>query len=91
MRLRTQLLIINLASLALLIGAVVYSYSKMLLNLDQARLLTSIAIGAGIISSVAYWLMTIPITNSVNRLIRFAEQVGDGRLRKIYVKSPRST
>jgi two-component system, OmpR family, sensor histidine kinase SaeS len=85
MRLRTQLLIINLASLALLIGAVVYSYSKMLLNLDQARLLTSIAIGAGIISSVAYWLMTIPITNSVNRLIRFAEQVGDGQLEEVYV------
>ncbi|WP_026976098.1 sensor histidine kinase [Alicyclobacillus contaminans] len=80
MRLRTQLLIINLASLALLIGAVVYSYSKMLLNLTQAGLLTLIAVVAGIISSVAYWLMTIPITNSVNRLIHFAEQVGNGQL-----------
>jgi signal transduction histidine kinase len=83
MRLRTQLLLINLASLALLMGAVVYSYSKMLLNLDQARLFSFIVVGAGILSSVAYWFMTIPITNSVKRLIRFAEQVGDGRFEEV--------
>jgi two-component system sensor histidine kinase SaeS len=87
MRLRTQLLLINLASLALLMGAVVYSYSKMLLNLDQARLFSFFVVGAGILSSVDYWFMTIPITNSVKRLIRFAEQVGDGRFEEVHIKN----
>lgn len=90
MRLRTQLLIINLASLALLVGAVVYTYSKMLLNFHQASLLTMIAIGAGVISSLAYWFMTIPVTNSVKRLIRFAEQVGNGRVEEEEVQMTNS-
>jgi two-component system, OmpR family, sensor histidine kinase SaeS len=78
MKLRTQLLMINFASLALLVGAVVYSYNKMLLDFEQARLLTLIAVGAGLFSSVTYWVMTIPIVSSMKRLIQFAEQVGNG-------------
>jgi two-component system sensor histidine kinase SaeS len=73
MKLRTQLLIINLASIILLVAAVVYSYSRMLLNFNQAGLLTLIAVGAGVISTIAYWFMTQPIIHSVTRLIHFAE------------------
>lgn len=78
MKLRTQLLVINVLSVALLVAAVVLSYRLMLLNLKQAQLLTLIAVGAGVISAFAYWLMTIPMTRSVKNLAQFAEHVGAG-------------
>lgn len=71
---------LNLLSVTLLVGAVILSYSLMLLNFKQAQLLTLIAIGAGVISSLAYGLMTIPVTRSVRKLMQFAEQVGEGKL-----------
>jgi two-component system sensor histidine kinase SaeS len=80
MKLRTQLLLINAASIALLVAAVAASHTMMLLDVHQARLLTIITIAAGILSSVAYWGMTIPVSRSIQELIGFAEQVGDGQL-----------
>ncbi|QQE77066.1 cell wall metabolism sensor histidine kinase WalK [Alicyclobacillus sp. SO9] len=76
MKLRTELLLINVASTLIIVAAVVYSYIQMLLNLKQAGLLTIIAVVAGVLSTLAYWLMTKPIINSVNRLIEFADEEG---------------
>lgn len=88
MKLRTQLLVLNVLSVTLLVGAVVLSYRLMLLNLKQAQLLTLIAVGAGVISALAYWLMTIPITRSVRNLTQFAEHVGAGNFDMIPSKVP---
>lgn len=79
MKLRTQLLLTSLFSLALLLAAVIYSYGIMLLNLNQARVLTLVAVGAGLISSLLYFVLTIPITASMKRLMRYAEEVGNGQ------------
>lgn len=77
MRLRTQLLLINLASIGLLIAALLVSYWKMLLTLHQTWLLTGIALGAGVLSSLAFGWMTRPITESMQRLVDFSDGVAD--------------
>lgn len=81
MKLRTQLLLINLFTMALLIAALVVSYSRMLLSLHQTWLLTGIALGAGCISSAAFGIMTLPITKSLFRLVHFSDRVAEGDFR----------
>jgi two-component system sensor histidine kinase SaeS len=75
MKLSVQLLVINLLSVALLIGALMIGYWKMLLTLNQTWMLTEIAIGAGVVSSIAFGLMTIPLTRSIRRLVLFSDRV----------------
>lgn len=77
MKLRTQLLLINVASISLLIAALIVSYSLMLLTLKQTWLLTGIALGAGAASSLAFGWMTSPIAQSLQRLVQFADNVAD--------------
>lgn len=76
MKLRTQLLLLNLFSLALLLVALFFSYARMLLTLEQTRWLTAVAIVAAVLSSFFYWLMTSPIVRSIERLTRLTAQVG---------------
>jgi two-component system, OmpR family, sensor histidine kinase SaeS len=64
-------------SISLLIIALIVSYSRMLLTLQQTWWLTGIALGAGALSSLAFGLMTLPITRSVQRLVQFADNVAD--------------
>lgn len=46
-----------------------------MLTLHQTWLLTGIALGAGLLSSVAFGLMTLPITRSMKGLVEFADSV----------------
>jgi two-component system sensor histidine kinase SaeS len=85
MKLRNQLLLINMLSIGLMVGALLYSYRKMYLNLEQTRLLTGIALGAGILCVLAYWLMTSPIIKSIHRLIHMAEQWGQRKFSYVQV------
>lgn len=78
MKLRTQLLVINLLSLGLLISALMLAtFWKMYLTLSQTWLLTGIALGAGLLSSIAFSLMTLTISRSINRLITFSDSVAN--------------
>ncbi|PGD67029.1 two-component sensor histidine kinase, partial [Bacillus toyonensis] len=58
MKLRYQLLLMNLLSTGIMLISIWYSERKMLLRPEQTRLFIVIVIVALIISTIIYWLMT---------------------------------
>ncbi|WP_305927745.1 sensor histidine kinase [Bacillus mycoides] len=91
MRLRIQLLLMNVLSTSILVLAIWYSETKMLLEPEQTRLLTVIAVVAMIISTFIYWLMTRPIVRSIQNLIELTKQFSDRQFETMYIigKEPR--
>ncbi|HHX7190429.1 HAMP domain-containing sensor histidine kinase [Bacillus thuringiensis] len=91
MRLRIQLLLMNVLSTSILVLAIWYSETKMLLEPEQTRLLTVIAVVAMIISTFIYWLMTRPIMRSIQNLIELTKQFSDRQFETRYIigKEPR--
>ncbi|MED2935509.1 HAMP domain-containing sensor histidine kinase, partial [Bacillus wiedmannii] len=91
MKLRNQLLLMNVLSTSILVIAIWYSETKMLLEPEQTRLLTVIAIVAMIISTFIYWLMTRPIMRSIQNLIELTKQFSDRQFETRYIigKEPR--
>ncbi|ARJ25328.1 HAMP domain-containing sensor histidine kinase (plasmid) [Bacillus mycoides] len=91
MRLRIQLLLMNLLSTSILVIAIWYSETQMLLEPEQTRLLTVIAVVGLIISTFIYWLMTRPIMRSIQNLIELTKQFSDRQFETRYIigKEPR--
>jgi two-component system sensor histidine kinase SaeS len=91
MKLRYQLLLMNLLSTSVMVVAIWYSDTKMLLKPEQTRLLTGIAIIAMIFSTFLYWLLTRPIMRSIQNLIELTKQFSDRHFETIYIigKEPR--
>ncbi|ABY46498.1 MULTISPECIES: sensor histidine kinase [Bacillus] len=91
MRLRIQLLLMNLLSTSILVIAIWYSETKMLLEPEQTRLLTVIAVVGLIISTFIYWLMTRPIMRSIKNLMTLTKQFSDRQFETMYIigKEPR--
>ena len=91
MRLRIQLLLMNLLSTSILVIAIWYSETKMLLEPEQTRLLTVIAVVGLIISTFIYWLMTRPIMRSIKNLMALTKQFSDRQFETMYIigKEPR--
>ncbi|WP_088265905.1 sensor histidine kinase [Bacillus mycoides] len=91
MRLRIQLLLMNLLSTSILVLAIWYSETKMLLEPEQTRLLTVIAVVGLIISTFIYWLMTRPIMRSIKNLMTLTKQFSDRQFETMYIigKEPR--
>ncbi|MDM5187328.1 HAMP domain-containing sensor histidine kinase [Bacillus sp. DX4.1] len=85
MRLRIQLLLMNLLSTSIMVIAIWYSETKMLLEPEQTRLLTVIAVVAFIISTFIYWLMTRPIMRSIQNLIELTKQFSDRQFETMYI------
>ncbi|EOP25265.1 MULTISPECIES: sensor histidine kinase [Bacillus] len=85
MRLRIQLLLMNLLSTSIMVIAIWYSETKMLLEPEQTRLLTVIAFVAFIISTFIYWLMTRPIMKSIQNLIKLTKQFSDRHFETMYI------
>ncbi|MED1059144.1 HAMP domain-containing sensor histidine kinase, partial [Bacillus mycoides] len=91
MRLRIQLLLMNLLSTSIMVLAIWYSETKMLLEPEQTRLLTVIAVVGLIISTFIYWLMTRPIMRSIKNLMALTKQFSDRQFETMYIigKEPR--
>ncbi len=75
MRLRNQLLLINLVSHGIMVIALLISYRQMLLTFEQTQLLTGICLLAAILSMIAYWFMTFPIIKSITNLMSLSNQL----------------
>lgn len=75
MKLRNQLLIINMLSQGIMVAALLYSYNQMLLTFEQMRLLTGVALLAAVVSIIANWFMTFPIIQSIQRLMQLAREL----------------
>ncbi|PEQ57840.1 sensor histidine kinase [Bacillus cereus] len=91
MKLRYQLLLMNLLSTSIMLIAILYGDMKMLLNPEQTKLLTGIAILATIISTIIYWLTTRPIIKSIQNLIELTKQFSNRQFKTTYImgKEPR--
>ncbi len=85
MKLRIQLLLMNLLSTSIMVIAIWYSETKMLLEPEQTRLLMIIAIVGLIISTFIYWLMTRPIMKSIRNLMTLTKQFSDRQFETIYI------
>jgi len=85
MRLRIQLLLMNVLSTSIMVLAIWYSETKMLLEPEQTRLLTIIAVVAFMISMFIYWLMTCPIMRSINNLMELTKQFSDRQFENMYI------
>ncbi len=68
MKLRYQLLLMNLLGSSIILISIWYSERQMLLRPEQTRLLIGIVIVALIFSTIIYWLMTRPIMKSIQNL-----------------------
>ncbi|HFU7071975.1 sensor histidine kinase [Bacillus cereus] len=91
MKLRYQLLLMNLFSTSIMLIAIWYSDKRMLLAPEQTKLLTGIAILATIGSTIIFWLMTRPIMRSIQNLMELTKQFGDRQFKTTYIigKEPR--
>ncbi len=85
MRLRNQLLLMNLLSTGIMVISIWYSERQMLLRPEQTRLLIVIIIVAMIISTMIYWLMTRPIMRSIQNLIALTKQFSDRQFGTMYI------
>lgn len=85
MKLRYQLLLMNLLSTSIMVIAIWYSDTKMFLAPEQTRLLTGIALIAMILSTFIYWLLTRPIMRSIQNLIAVTKQFSDRQFETIYI------
>ncbi|MGG2017927.1 sensor histidine kinase [Bacillus sp. S10(2024)] len=91
MKLRYQLLLMNSLSMSIMVIAIWYSDTRMLLRPEQTRLLTGVAIVAMILSTLIYWLLTRPIMRSIQNLIALSQQFSDRHFETMYIigKEPR--
>ncbi|WP_020060208.1 sensor histidine kinase [Bacillus sp. 123MFChir2] len=85
MKLRYQLLLMNLLSTSIMVIAIWYSDRKMLLAPEQTRLLTGIALIAMLLSTFIYWLLTRPIMRSIQNLIAVTKEFGNRHFETIYI------
>ena len=85
MKLRYQLLLMNLLSTGIMLISIWYSERRMLLRPEQTRLFTVIVIVALIISTIIYWLMTRPIMRSIQNLIALTKQFSDRHFETMYI------
>ncbi|ENQ3108418.1 HAMP domain-containing histidine kinase [Bacillus cereus] len=85
MKLRYQLLLMNLLSTNIMVIAIWYGDRKMLLEPEQTRLLTGIAIVAMLLSTFIYWLLTRPIMRSIQNLIALSHQFSDRHFETMYI------
>ncbi|SFJ59854.1 MULTISPECIES: cell wall metabolism sensor histidine kinase WalK [unclassified Bacillus (in: firmicutes)] len=85
MKLRNQLLLMNLLSTGIMLIAIWYSEMRMLLRPEQTRLFMGIVIVALIISTIIYWLMTRPIMRSIQNLIALTKQFSDRQFGTTYI------
>ncbi|OOR07095.1 two-component sensor histidine kinase [Bacillus cereus] len=85
MKLRNQLLLMNVLSTSIMVIAIWYSDTKMLLEPEQTRLSTIIAFIGLIISTFIYWLMTRPIMRSIQNLIELTKQFSDRQFETMYI------
>ncbi|OFD39042.1 sensor histidine kinase [Bacillus mycoides] len=85
MKLRYQLLLMNLLSTGIMVISIWYSERQMLLRPEQTRLLIVIVIVAMIISTIIYWLMTRPIMRSIQNLIALTKQFSDRQFGTMYI------
>ncbi|PDZ13054.1 two-component sensor histidine kinase [Bacillus pseudomycoides] len=85
MRLRIQLLLMNVLSTSIMVLAIWYSETKMLLEPEQTKLLTIIAVVAFMISTFIYWLMTRPIMRSIKNLMELTKQFSDRQFETMYI------
>ncbi|EEL03053.1 hypothetical protein bcere0014_53840 [Bacillus cereus BDRD-ST196] len=65
--------------------AIWYSDTKMLLEPEQTRLLTVIAVVGLITSTFIYWLMTGPFMRSIQNLIELTKQFSDRHFETMYI------
>ncbi|HDR7379608.1 MULTISPECIES: sensor histidine kinase [Bacillus] len=85
MKLRYQLLLMNLLSTGIMLISIWYSERKMLLRPEQTRLFIVIVIVALIISTIIYWLMTRPIMKSIQNLIALTKEFSDRHFETMYI------
>ncbi|KEK24275.1 sensor histidine kinase [Bacillus gaemokensis] len=85
MKLRNQLLLMNLLSTSIILISIWYSERRMLLRPEQTRLLIGIVIVALIFSTIIYWLMTRPIMKSIQNLISLTKQFSDRQFGTMYI------
>ncbi|PES81771.1 two-component sensor histidine kinase [Bacillus cereus] len=85
MKLRYQLLLMNLLSTGIMLISIWYSERQMLLRPEQTRLFIVIVIVALIISTIIYWLMTRPIMKSIQNLIALTKEFSDRHFETIYI------
>ncbi|KAB2490393.1 HAMP domain-containing histidine kinase [Bacillus cereus] len=91
MKLRVQLLIINLVSMSIIVITIRFCDVNDLFMPEPTGLLTWIILIPMICSNVIYWLLTRPIINSVNNLIELTKQFSDRKFetRHIIGKEPK--
>ena len=85
MKLRYQLLLMNVLSTSIMVVAIWYGDRKMLLEPEQTRLLTGIALVAMLLSTFIYWLLTRPIMRSIQNLIALTQQFSDRHFGTMYI------
>ncbi|MBO1626827.1 sensor histidine kinase [Bacillus arachidis] len=85
MKLRNQLLLMNLLSTSIMLIFIWYSERRMLLRPEQTKLLIGIVIVAMIVSTIIYWLMTRPIMRSIQNLIALTQQFSDRQFGTMYI------
>lgn len=77
MKLRNQLLLMNLLSTGIMLIAIWYSEMRMLLRPKQTQLFIRIVTVAMAFLTIIYWLLTRPITESIQNLIALTKQFSD--------------
>ncbi|PGB75990.1 two-component sensor histidine kinase [Bacillus pseudomycoides] len=84
MKLRNQLLLMNLLSTSIMVIAIWYSEMKMLLRPEQTQLFIGIVTVAMALSTMIYWLLTRSITESIQNLIALTKQFSDRQFGAMY-------
>ncbi|PGD12726.1 two-component sensor histidine kinase, partial [Bacillus pseudomycoides] len=85
MKLRNQLLLMNILSTSIMLIAIWYSEMKMLLRPEQTQLFIGIVVIAMVFSTIIYWLMTRPIMKSIQNLIALTKQFSDRHFETMYI------
>ena len=78
MKLRTNLLLINLTGIAVLLICLFVSYSNMLLSIEQLYWLSSVTAGIGLLSFVLQHWLTRPLEKSIARITQQTRKIAEG-------------
>ncbi|WP_199614583.1 sensor histidine kinase [Paenibacillus alkalitolerans] len=79
MKLRAYLLIANAVSIGIILVSLFVCYRFMLLKLNETLLLTSVTLGAAIVSFAVHFAMTRPLESSIRKLTNETARVAEGR------------
>ncbi|KGX94004.1 histidine kinase [Pontibacillus halophilus JSM 076056 = DSM 19796] len=79
MKLRTILILSNLLSISIIIGFLIISYVRMFLSTDVIILLSSITVGAGLLSVLLHLAVTHPLLKGVRQLSETSKVVAEGQ------------